>query len=58
MIHLRVLTAGRHVLMREGTHGAEGQERTETQGGGRMGIDQRIADEDAVLVVLENDLFL
>ena len=58
VVHLTVLTTGCRILVGELTHGTEGQERTEAQGGGRMGLDQGIADKDAVLVVLEDHLFL
>ena len=53
-----VLAAGRCILMRKLAHGAEGEEGTETKRGGRMGILQGVADEDTVLVGLEDGLSL
>ena len=54
----RILTAGGGVLVGELPHGTEGQEGAETQRGGRMGIHQRVADEQTVLVMLENHFLL
>ena len=53
-----VLTTGGHILVRKLANATESQERTETQGGGRMGILQSITDQDAVLIMLEDDLLL
>ena len=58
VVHLLVLAAGRHVLMGELTHRAECQEGTEAQGRCRMGVDQCIANEDSVLISLEDGLLL
>ena len=57
-VNLLVLTARHHVLVRELAHRAEGQERAEAKRRSRVGILQRVADEDAVLVGLENRLAL
>ena len=40
------------------THAAERQERTETKCSGRMTVNQRIADQDSIFIMLENYLFL
>ena len=58
IVHQMILARGHGVLVRELAHRAEGQERTETQRRGRVGIFQRVANEDAVLVVLEKELLL
>ena len=58
VFHLVVLPAGHIVLVRKLSHGTEGEEGTEAQRGGTVGIDQRIADEDAVFIALEDGLAL
>ena len=58
VVHLVVLARSHRVLMCELAHGAECQERAEAKRCRRVGIDQRVADEDAVLVVLEEELLL
>ena len=58
IIHLTILTAGSTILMGKLTYGAESQEWAETQGCGRMGIFQRITNQNTILIVLENYLLL
>ena len=40
------------------THAAERQERTETKRCGRMTVNQRIADQNSIFIMLEDYLFL
>ena len=46
------------VLVCELSHAAESEERAETQFGGRVCVDEGVAYEDTVLIVLEHHLFL
>ena len=57
VLHLLVVAAGLRVLVGVLADAAEGQEGAQAQRGGRVGIDQRVADEDAVFMVNENLLF-
>ena len=57
VVHFLVVTAGGGVLVSELAHAAKGEERAEAQRRGRVGVDERIANEDAVFVVLEDDFF-
>ena len=54
VLHLLVVAVGLRVLVRVFAHAAEGEERTEAESGGRMGINQCVADEDTVFMVNEN----
>ena len=58
LVHLRKVSAGRRIFVRELSNATECQERFETQSGFRVCIQQRIAYQDSVFVVLENHLFL
>ena len=50
------LGARRAVLVRPLAHGAEGQEGAQPQRGGRVGLEQRVANEQPVALVAEDDL--
>ena len=50
------LGARRAVLVRPLAHGAEGQEGAQSQRGGRVGLEQRVANEQPVALVAEDDL--
>ena len=57
IVNLFVGTTCRRVLMSELADTPEGQEWTETESGGRMGIDEGITNQNAILVVLEYHFF-
>ena len=58
IVYLKILARSHRILMGKLAHTAESQERTETQRGGRVGIYQRVADKDAVLIMLEHHFAL
>ena len=53
-----VFSAGGGILVGKLSHAAESQEGAESQGGGRMGVHEGVANQDAVFIVLENNLLL
>lgn len=58
MIYLSIITRCGSILMSKLTDTAESQKRTETKGCSRMTVYQRIANQNAILIMLEyNFLF-
>ena len=52
-----ILAAGSAVLMGELSDAPEGQEGLEAQGGCRVGVDEGVAQQDSVFIVLEHHFF-
>ena len=57
IIYFVILAAGHRVFVGQRLDRAECQERTEAQRSGRVGIVQSVANEDAILIGLEDGLF-
>ena len=58
VFHLAVVGACHAVLVCPLAHGAEGQKGAQAQRGGRVGFEQRVANEEPIALVAEDDLLL
>ena len=58
VFHLAVVGACHAVLVCPAAHGAEGQKGAQAQRGGRVGFEQRVANEEPIALVAEDDLLL